>query len=142
MARAARNESERQTLKGLKGVRVVVADMHPEAEPRLTRAVIQTDVEQQLRLAGIPIDAASWPYLFVRVGIVPDIHGYWPVDIDVELHQGVLLQRDESIIVDASTWSVGTIAGVRKVDFRNYVRDSIKDKVDQFINAYLSVNPK
>jgi hypothetical protein len=102
--------------------------MHPETAPGgVTRALIQTDVELQLRLAGIPIDAASWPYLFVRVGIVPDIYGYWPVDIDVELHQGVLLQRDTSIIVDASTWSVGSLGGVRKVDFRNYVRDSIKN---------------
>ena len=52
MARAAGSESERQTLKGLNGVRVVVADMHPEAEPSgLTRALIQTDVELKLRLA-------------------------------------------------------------------------------------------
>jgi hypothetical protein len=38
----------------------------------------------------------------------------------------------------APTWEVGTIGfGDRK-----NIQTDIKDKVDQFINAYLSVNPK
>ena len=56
VSRAGDNKFSRWSLKGLKGVGVIVGDMEPEVERAgLTQASIQTDVELKLRLAGIPL---------------------------------------------------------------------------------------
>lgn len=55
--------------------------------------------------------------------------------------QRVSLKRDSQISINAVTWNVESV-GIAGSDNLNDVRDRIKDRVDQFINAYLSVNPK
>jgi hypothetical protein len=59
----------------------------------------------------------------------------------VSLRQYVLLDRDRSIRLRATTWSTGGIGmvGRRKL---SEIRGDIKDDADKFLNAYLSVNPK
>jgi hypothetical protein len=44
-------------------------------------------------------------------------------------------------ISGATTWSVTAVGTVGRENLRN-IRDFIKDDVDKFVNAYLSVNPK
>lgn len=41
----------------------------------------------------------------------------------------------------ASTWDVGVFGDVGKFNVRS-LRDNVKDKVDEFINAYPAANPK
>ena len=143
VARALDTEDTRQTLKGLKGVAVVVEQLDAEEERAgLTKATIQTDVELKLRLAGIPVLTQSGvPYLYVQVSVLPRSDGYWPFHINVEFNQIVLLDRDRTIVGYASTWSEVLFGGVGEANVR-ILRDTTKDLVDQFINAYLSVNPK
>jgi len=60
----------------------------------------------------------------------------------VELKQNVRLDRDPSMwLPGVTTWSVDAVGTVGREKLRN-LRDGIKDYVDRFINAYLSVNPK
>ena len=60
----------------------------------------------------------------------------------VEFRQDVRLDRDPNIqIPAATTWSAAAVGAVGRNDLRS-IRDSIKDCVDRFINAYLSVNPR
>lgn len=40
------------------------------------------------------------------------------------------------------TWSVECLGAVGREQMSRGIRDDIGDKVDMFINAYLSVNPK
>jgi len=147
VARAVDTEDTRQSLKGLKGIYVLVEELKPEVERAgLTEEAIQTDVELKLRLAGIPVledlaNLASPYYLYVAVSTNHMSDGIWPFHISVELVQKVLLDRDRSTISYSSTWSTGSTGRVGKAKVRT-VRDSIKDLVDRFINAYLSVNPK
>ena len=143
VARAQDTESERQTLKGLKGIRVLVENLEPEVElTGLTRAAIQTDVELKLRLAGIPVLTQSGvPYLYVQVSFLTTSDGYWPFHISVEFNQRVRLDRDRTIVGSAITWSEVRFGGTSKANV-HMVRDTTKDLVDEFINAYLSVNPK
>lgn len=143
VARANDNEYSRQSLKGLNGVAVIVEDLNPEEESAgLTEASIQTDVKLKLRLAGIQVvDEALSHFLYVNVNVVTGSTDYWPYNIDVEFLQDVRLVRDVSIIVAAETWSVGMAGGISKANVHK-IRDYIKDQVDKFINAYLSVNPK
>ena len=69
----------RATLRGLQGVSVLIEDVPPESERAgLTTQQLQTDVEGQLRQAGIPVltkDQAfrvqGAPYLYVYVHLLP-----------------------------------------------------------------------
>lgn len=59
----------------------------------------------------------------------------------VELKQHVSLIRDGSLVRGATTWDT-VIVGMVPTSNIQPIRFDIKDKVDKFINAYLSVNPK
>jgi hypothetical protein len=65
----------------------------------------------------------------------------YAVNCEVSLIQEVLLARDPSISYSAATWSTTAVGTIGK-DRLPQERDSIKDLVDQFLNAYLAVNPK
>lgn len=66
------------------------------------------------------------------------LQGWFVYNISCELWQTVSLVRNPSLEIHAITWST---AGLGVGDIKD-IRESIKEQVDQFINAYLSVNPK
>jgi hypothetical protein len=137
------------TLRGLRGVEVVLETLPSEVEQAgLTSTTIRTDVELKLRLAGITVlskeerlEQPGFPYLYISVNVVLSQHypklAYYA--LDCELHQYVTLTRDTSISTDASTWDKHLLGGTTTLQ---NIRDNLKDLVDKFINAYLSVNPK
>jgi hypothetical protein len=110
-------------------------------------SLIQTDVELKLRLAGIQVltqaesqSAPGRPWLCLiatiqRSGQAPTYH----YNIGLELQQDVILVRNPSVTTRGPTWSTGGLGGSSDIQV---LRDVIKDNVDIFINAYLSVNPK
>lgn len=132
----------RASLKGLKGVQVLVEPLQTEVEQGgLNKASIQTDVELKLRQAGITVlTEEGTPYLYIDVNTSSgSLYAYF---VGVKLCQTVRLDRDPSIqVLLATTWDVGEVGTVGRVNLRS-IRDRIKDLVDMFINAYLSVNPK
>jgi len=140
----------RETLRGLNGVYVAVEDLEPEIERLgLTKNQIQTDVELKLRLAGIKVlTGEEWrrekgrPYLYIQVRVLESsLSGLFHLNINIEFSQNVRLIRDPSIITLGSTWGVDAVGEVgRKKIYQ--IRNHIKDLLDKFINAWLSVNPK
>jgi hypothetical protein len=156
-ATAQDDDSTRRTLRGLPGVEVGVEPIPRDGEDRgLTTKAIQIDVELQLRLAGIrvltdsdvyrPLDPAGRPssaatarrpYLYVIVNVFGR-NNTWAYAIEVTLRQDAVLAN--GVTAWADTWSVGGV-GLAGADLRG-VRDVVKDNVNQFINAWLSVNPK
>jgi hypothetical protein len=160
-AYAQQSENSIRSLRGLKGVWVLVEFLATDIEAvGLSKDNIQTDVELKLRLAGIKVlTKEEWliepgsPRLYIRVGyirvgstMVPlpiqkddTLYAY---SIEVELHQNVFLERDPKIYKDgATTWGNGSVGVVGEEKILS-IRDHIKDNVDEFINDYLSVNPK
>jgi hypothetical protein len=146
----AQGDLEAQTLRGLKGVGVVVEKLRPEVERSgLTVSLIQTDVELKLRLAGIPVltdaevlDTPGYPYLYIQATIVVLSNG-WAYSVLAALKQLAILERDPAIkSYDAITWRENTVATIGPSRAVAEVRSDIKDLTDKFINAYLSVNPK
>jgi hypothetical protein len=141
-------ESNRKTLKGLIGVQVLVENLNPDViKDGLSGDQIQTDVELRLRIAGIKvltqadsISSPGMPVLYIRVHAIKSGETY-SCSEEVRLGQNVKLDRDPQIILPATTWGTGGlgIIGVNKLDV---IRDRVKDDVDKFINAWLSVNPK
>ena len=139
-----------ESLRGLKGVYVMIGDLKPDIEEdRLEKEQIQTDVELKLRLAGIKVltreeyeKELGRPYLYVSGISMKREIGSHVFNTQVELVQQVQLTRNTKISLTTKTWSTSDIGYVGEKDVANYVRDAIKDGVDEFINDYLSVNPK
>lgn len=137
----------RESLKGIKGVLVIIEDVDPRiAKDGLTKNQIEADVELKLRLAGLKVykvmtekESPGLPWLYVAgEGFKDSPTGLYVFNIRVELWQDVYLQRNGERN-DATTWSIGYFGVSPSID---KIRNLIKDKVDSFINAWLSVNPK
>jgi hypothetical protein len=148
---ALNSESNRGTLRGLQGVRVLIEDLIPEVERSgLTKNDLQTFVETKLRKAGIKaftqeecLGTPGEPYLYVLINLNTGKAGdeVYAFSIDVGVIQNVLLRRDPRMKSYAITWSTGGVGSIEK-EFLNRLRDSVDDLVDIFINSYLSANPK
>jgi len=167
VAKASDSESSRKSLRGIAAIEVVVENPSKDAlDLGLTEEKLQTDVELRLRKAQIKVGRPALPQtfpgidwletyvnaiatLYVRVSVMK--HGdadFTPgcirlpvhaIVIEVELYQPVQLLRDSNVKPLASTWST-TFWGFMSSE--RSIRESVADQVDEFINAYLSVNPK
>ena len=144
---AMAGEHENDTLKGISGMWVLVEGFgEDDKRAGFNEQTFQTDVELKLRLAGIKVlakkewfDEPGAPFLYLNVNPLHDQQGeHAAYSIDLALKQEVCLVRNPGRCVLAPTWSVGAVG---RGDLQ-HVRDSAKDLVDQFINAWLSVNPK
>jgi hypothetical protein len=60
--------------------------------------------------------------------------------LSIELEQSVILERNK-MPMRAVTWNLGVVKHTPANKLNN-VRKDIKELVDRFINAYLSVNTK
>jgi len=138
----------RQSLKGIRGLHVLVEDLtEPTRETGFRKQKIEKDVETKLRVAGIRsltqdqhLRVEGQPYLYVAVSALqnPSADNLIVYYFNVELIQNVLLERDSTVLVDAPTWSINRIGATHRT---KQVKDELKDFVDRFISAYLSVNP-
>jgi len=139
-------EITRETLRGIKGGGVMIEDMQPEIErDGLTKNQIQTDVELKLRMAGFNVlskkevlKAPGGPWFGVVVNSFKVSRSLYAYTVEVELWQDVYFERNGQGS-KAPTWSTGYLGIAPGLD---HIRSKIKDYVDIFINAWLSVNPK
>jgi hypothetical protein len=138
------NDFSRATLKGISAVFVEIEPLPDSGKTLgLTAETIQTDVELKLRLAGIRVvtpeegyKLPGSPYVYVILTLTPNANAAY---INVQLVQNVLLERNGEHVYGVPTWDTGYIM---PVPTSQRIRDTIKDKVDVFLNAWLSVNPK
>jgi hypothetical protein len=151
-ATAADSDLQRETLRGLKGVQVLVEGLSPELkDANLDATMVQNDVELKLRQAGIGVltktessATPGMPTLCIRAEAWRPLTGDYVYHVTVELQQMARLEREPKIMVNgAGTWSSrGTIGTSGMAMLPTSIRDTVADKVDEFIKAYLSVNPK
>ena len=156
----------REILRGVTPIYVVIEGITPELEQNgMVARKLKTAVEKQLRKAGINViatagereSAGSSPAgLYVRINALKsamlksnlDID-YYAISISIELIQRCLPLTEKNINASyisshsafACTWSTSNIylAGEeRLVD----IRDCVKELVGNFIDAYVSVNPR
>lgn len=148
----ASGEYQAQSLRGIKEFAVLIEDLKPEIEKEgLTRNIIQTDVELKLRLAGIKViteeesfKVPGAPYLYVNVNVMKLKTIGYVFHINVEFRQSVNLLRKYRIEYGVPTWFRGVLGGTSYSSNGAFqkIRGAVKDMVDEFINGYLSVNPK
>src|SRR6266487_6788482 len=147
------NSSSRQTLAGLRGVYVDVELKTDEAQRSgLTEVKLRTDVELKLRQAGIKVvafeetgDTLGLPTLFVGVSAVPlkTLGGLYAISVTVDIFQPIALVRNPSTVAVGETWQAAGVCGAAGADnVEEIARKAVRDMTDQFINAYLAVNPK
>ena len=137
----------RATLQGLQGVYILIEDIQPEmARAGLTTQQLHTDVEWQLRQAGIPVltkDQAfrvqGAPYVYVYVHLLPHPIGLTAYSILVEVNQRASLDRNGSS-ASVSTWSVQRLGTIGSRHLAT-IRHDVRNQVDYFIHVYRSVNP-
>lgn len=146
---------QKESLRGVAGVQVVIGTMEPNMERiGLTEQLLQTDVELRLRKAGVPVLSqaerlqlpdVTWLHVQVTGMEVRTDPSEPPVGymfgIEVSFRQSVFLARDFSPFTGAATWESGAIGKFPDANPR-FIRDAVGDYVDKFINDYLAVNPE
>jgi len=149
----AQTDLQRGSLRGLKGVGVVVESLQSEVErDGLTRSHIRTDSELALRQAGIRVlsedeslNEPGSPYLYVNLTTVKSEVLYaftsYLYSLQISLRQNVTLTREPNTKVSAMTWQTSVLGSVNAADLEN-LRKTIRDSLNQFINDYLAANPK
>lgn len=144
------DEYSRKTLKGLNGVFLQGIFMDKDSESAgIEQKQIQSDVELKLKLAGIKVltkeehskdkEPTSLAISINTYKYSQDVLIYY---ISIELSQVVYLMRDPNIMAIDETWSVDRFGNTSMKYAETNIRANIKDGIDRFIYAYLSVNPK
>lgn len=188
----------KEILWGLDCVEVLVEGIRPNAERYgVTKQLLQTDTELQLRMHGIKVGTYVQPQdeKLDEQAITNAIVQYWrqatnaksdqdflqatsdylrrdffetyqlfgqlPVlyinlnttldeerrhaafSIRVELREMAYLLRNSALVADAKVWEKGGGLGTcSPSDLKDYVRECLRDIINEFINDYLSANPK
>jgi len=139
----------RDSLRGLTGVHLSIAEVSPELTARgITTDVVFAEVQLQLRQAAIPLldeqkkPAPGEPELFVEVlaNVDPNFD-QCSFAFRVELRQLTRLERDaKRPAARAVTWSIGGI-GEAGTQWRQILREELAYYVDRFVVAYRTANP-
>lgn len=145
---AADDEVTRATLYGLSGISVVIESLGPDIEGAgLSKPQLQTDVELQLRQAGLRVlTQEEWaqvpgrPWMYVNVQVLLIDHGLAVYSIRVEVNQDAHLAANNAF-ADLATWDRGGIGATEMANMPTCVRNGLRDLVDAFIDAYFSANP-
>jgi hypothetical protein len=147
---AAADERDRDSLRDLDGVRVVVEDLSAAVEAKgLSKDLLRKAVESKLEQAGIRVMNAGEfpvgdPFLDVRVTTTKESSRLIGCNVEVKFVQIVFLRRNPSVTFNrAETWkATGHMGIVPPARLAESIRQELSEQVDQFIAAYRSVNPK
>ena len=148
---AQTRDQQRESLRGLQGVEVVVEEIKSDAQvDGLSQESIRAAVELILRSKGIRVltqsersETPSKPYLYVSVGTDKQASGQYSFSARVELHQTVSLVHRPQHIVTAPTWfTPGKLRTVPQQNIRLWIINSIEPLVREFANDFLAVNPR
>jgi predicted Ser/Thr protein kinase len=134
---------QRSSLRGLRTVQVIVERAATDAAGGLPTSTLRTEVELKLRLAGIEVKAGRASYLHICVqSLQIRTSDHCVYSVKVELNQAASLTRDSTIFLPMRTWHAELIGVVDAKGLNEATRDAVSNLMDQFVNAYLSVNPK
>jgi hypothetical protein len=148
---AINGKLNRATLRGLRGVGVLVEKLSPEVEKEgLNRDQLQVAVESRLHKAGIKVltreesvKTPGEPYLYININlnVAKTESPIYPYSIDLLFIQKVSLQRDPKLMTYAVTWSTGGVGSIGKTIVRE-LGENVEEMVDLFIKAYREENPR
>jgi hypothetical protein len=133
---------DRATLKGLKGVGVVIDTIDPELEKAgVTRDVVLTGMLAKLGADRVIVDPGATEFLGLRLIAVRNGHGPLAVSLTLGLYQPVLLSRNHDVRTSTQTWEVETILMADPKILVTACTESANDLLHRFAQAFRSVNP-
>jgi hypothetical protein len=137
-------DKTRDALEGVAEIKVVInISSHPELiERMMSKSLIQQEVESQLKASGIKI-ADSGAFLTLRLSMItfPDPSRDYQCLGWLDFGR-VKREREPQTRMRPVHWRSSYIRRVSNSLDRRELEDIIRDEVDKFINAWLSVNPK
>ena len=139
-------EGEREMLRGLNGVLVVVEGVKKEVEDKgLTTDALRTCVELQLRKAGIKILNSSItdtramveaPLLALNVGAVVSDSGFVAYHISLE-HSELGQFKRNGMPCSATMWARSYTGTVGVNNLKKKITELVSEMADQYANDYL-----
>ncbi len=146
---AQTRDQQRDSLRGLKGVEVVIESLRPDAqEDGLSEEAIRTAVELILRSKGIRVltrseslSTPATPYLYVKVSTYNHLSDLYAYAVTVEVMQKVSLAQRPQQMMSATTWERGAVGTTGHSNIRMVI-DSVESKVKEFAIDFLAANPR
>lgn len=140
---ASDTDMDRATLRGLKAVKVVIDPLQPELQKEgFTPNELRAQIEQRLHTAGIPVDQNAKEFLGLTVKSMRAKKSPVVILFTLGFYQVAELAREKGLKTVAETWGVQDAMMVQSKMLNQVSRTAIDNLVEQFINAYSSVNPK
>jgi hypothetical protein len=140
------DDEQRQVLRGLERVHVVVKRLKPEIElDGLYRSTLETDVELTVRMAGLKVlseeealQTSGTPDLCLKVNILKCSSGY-VYNIGLSLEEKVTLMR-RSVEISAPTLRIWEQLGI--ASRLSDIRDAVRDLLEEFVKGWQAANQK
>ncbi len=144
----ATGDFQRETLRALPGVWVVVEQVAPDlAQAGVTQAALQHETEEKVRAAGLPLlsQEECWrtpgmPWLYITVAVSPATETTYAATIAADLYQEVQLVRPPALKTFGVTWDAGVHVGTVKREELASVRQRVGALVEQFVADYQAGN--
>jgi hypothetical protein len=149
---AADSVVTRQTMKGLPGVYVLVAETHPHKIQKyaqkagLMKEQLLKDVERKLKENGIKTlsrdeQLETWgnPVLYVHLNIQEKERYVYTYDIKAEIQQIVQMEANPAVKAPLPTWSI-TTPGLANIGNLNGINNDVMSLVGQFAKTFILVN--
>jgi hypothetical protein len=132
---------DRATLRGLKGVNIVIDPLSPALQDAgVTANLLDTHISARLERAGIPVDRKAVEFLGFRITEVRGKRGPYALSLRAGVYQPVLLVRDHNVKTATQTWDVETVLLSEPKTLNDAVLTSVDELVDGFAAAWRSVN--
>ena len=141
---AAQSAPEKESLKGLRGVSVVIEQIRPNVQNIITSEQARAVVEARLRLNAVPIlskeevlNIKGAGHLYLKLKILKaGTANQYSYSWQLQLLQRVSLDRDSSFKMLAPTWNRDDMGFASGALAAMDLREGIKDVVDRFCSDY------
>jgi hypothetical protein len=134
---------DRATLRGLKGVGVVIDVLDSELQKLgVTRDALTARLAARLQAGRITIDPSATEFLALRITAVRQGRGTLALALSFGLYQPVLLSRNHDIRTSTQTWEVDTVLMADPKVVLTACAETADDLADRFAAAFHSTNPE
>lgn len=133
---------DRGTLRGLKGFSVVIDKLDPALEQEgITMDTLQSHLEDQLKKAGIAIDAKAVEFVGLRITSTrPAKKAPYTLCLMIGLYQPVILSRNKEIRTATQTWEVDSLLVAPAKTLISSSTEAVDSLAARFVAAWKSVN--
>jgi hypothetical protein len=133
---------DRATLRGLKGVGVVIDVLDPDLEKLgITRQTLLNRLLARLQADSITIDPAASEFVGLRLTTAHANRGPFAVSMTIGLYQPILLSRNHDVRTASQTWEVETVLMAEAKVLPTACDETADDLADRFAAAFHAVNP-